>query len=109
MKQAEIEVMVKVDQTELDEAIEKAKWLKRFEKDHELDTAQNLRRILKRKDKALSKAINVLMAYDYCPLTYFEMIEDEECYKSVEEKINCKEDCLERRRECWRRWLLDEE
>lgn len=109
MKANGIEIEVKVDQTELDEAIEKAKWLERFEKEHSLDTAQNLRRILKRKNEALNKAIKVLMAYDYCPLTYFEMIEDEERYKSVDEKINCKKDCLERRKECWWRYLSDEE
>ena len=105
---ATVEVEIKVDQTELDKAIEKAKWLEQFEKEHSLDTAQNLRRILKRKNKALSKAIQTLRKYDFCPLTYFKMVEDKDAYREAKKKIDCK-NCIEDHEKCWLRFLLDEE
>lgn len=106
---AEIEVKINVDQTELNEAIEKVKWLEQFVRYHNHYVTQKLRNQLERKNKALSKALNVLNAFDYCPLTYFEMIGDNSKYEDVKRVLDCENCCEDNYRKCWERWLLDEE
>ena len=104
-----IEIKINVDQTELDEALEKYKELERIKRLYDHSVSQKLRNQLERKNKALSKALDVLNAFDYCPLTYFEMVEDNSKYEDVKRVIDCENCCEDNYQTCWRRWLLDEE
>ena len=98
-----IEIKINVDQTELDEALAKAKKLEQFERYHNHCVAQKLRNQLEKQNKALDLAVNVISDFiDACPYSLFEDRQEQ-----IEELLKC-ENCVDDYEGCWKRFLTDE-